>query len=189
MSSDYVIIMQGDSMKKNGFTIVELLGAIAVLGILMVVATTAVASVMNKQKNKVNAMAGQNLDDAAISYFVGKKKVYMPPCKSASGATPSGVNFSQSDVDLFNKNYGNSFNENNTSTNRTNFLNGAHKTVSDTACLNFVTVGTLIDQGLLDDSSGACNKKSVVLVYKQYTYEAGDEYSEEVAVHQTGVCG
>ena len=56
MSSDYVIIMQGDSMKKNGFTIVELLGAIAVLGILMVVATTAVASVMNKQKNIMKSM-------------------------------------------------------------------------------------------------------------------------------------
>ena len=189
MSSDYVIIMQGDNMKKKGFTIIELLGAITVLGILMVVATTAVASVINKEKNKVNSLAEKNIDDAAIAYFIGKKKVYMPACRAATGANPAGVNFTESDVTLFNKNYGSSFNESDTSINRTNFLNGARKTVSDTACLNLVTVGTLISQGLLEDSGGSCNKKSVVLVYKQYTNESGDESSEEVAVHQSGVCG
>lgn len=176
-------------MKSKGFTIVELLGAITVLAILMVVATTAVASMMNKQKNSLNSMAEENVDDAAISYFVGKKKVYMPPCKTGSGGS---VTFTQAQVDEFNKNNASGFDETDVANNRTNFSGAS--SVADKACINFVTVKTLIDEGLLEDSSGACKKDSIILVYKKYNKESDgmggyDEHSEEVAVHEKGICG
>ena len=37
-------------MKKNGFTLVELLAVIGIIGILITIATASVTSILNKQK-------------------------------------------------------------------------------------------------------------------------------------------
>jgi prepilin-type N-terminal cleavage/methylation domain-containing protein len=57
-------------MKKNkkGFTLVELIAAIIVLGIILTMATTAVVSQLNKNKRKVALMSAKNYVTAINDY-------------------------------------------------------------------------------------------------------------------------
>ncbi|MBR1417209.1 MAG: prepilin-type N-terminal cleavage/methylation domain-containing protein [Bacilli bacterium] len=63
-------------MKKNGFTLVELLAVIVILGIIIVVSTTAVSSIINNSKNELNNNALKNALDVAITY-AEKEKIFI----------------------------------------------------------------------------------------------------------------
>lgn len=51
--------------KKNGFTLIEIIGVVAILGILAVIATPAVVKTLNNNKLKTLKVAENNLADSA----------------------------------------------------------------------------------------------------------------------------
>ena len=57
-------------LNRKGFTLVELLAVIAVLGIIIGIATMNVISIINKSKNETRKEMIGNLKEAAISYAV-----------------------------------------------------------------------------------------------------------------------
>ena len=57
-------------MEKKGFTLVELLVVIAVIGIIMTVATFSVVGILNREKNKLLDEMEKNLKEAAKAYIV-----------------------------------------------------------------------------------------------------------------------
>ena len=64
---------------KKGFTLVELLAVIAILGILLTVSGTAVFAVLNSSQEKLLAEQIKGLEDAAISYAISDGK-YLENC-------------------------------------------------------------------------------------------------------------
>lgn len=74
-------------MKKNGFTLVELLAVIAVLAILILVAAPNVIRMIGKQQDKLTEQALNDLKDAAVSY--ASANVFLKAC--ADGFEPTSV--------------------------------------------------------------------------------------------------
>jgi prepilin-type N-terminal cleavage/methylation domain-containing protein len=62
-------------MKKNGFTLVELLAVIVILGMLATLVTTNVVKYINSSKEQTNKLALNNLKDAAITYGLDKLNI------------------------------------------------------------------------------------------------------------------
>ncbi len=58
---------------RKGFTMVELLGAVVILGILMMVAIPSVSSLIQNSKNKYYISQKKNLESAAKSYYSNNK--------------------------------------------------------------------------------------------------------------------
>lgn len=67
--------------RKNGFTLVELLAVIGILGILVTIASTAVVSILSKQKETLAAESEKKLKDAAIAY-VQDRRIRLSSCPS-----------------------------------------------------------------------------------------------------------
>lgn len=60
----------GDNMKnKKGFTLVELLAVIVILGIIMTIATTSVIKSINDSKEKAKYIAAKEIVEIAEAYF------------------------------------------------------------------------------------------------------------------------
>lgn len=60
----------GDNMKnKKGFTLVELLAVIVILGIIMTIATTSVIKNINDSKEKAKYIAAKEIVEIAEAYF------------------------------------------------------------------------------------------------------------------------
>ncbi len=66
--------------KKNGFTLVELLAVIVILGALMTMATLSVIGIMNKSKKDVGSFTVTQIEDAAKTYALDKNACN-PSCK------------------------------------------------------------------------------------------------------------
>ena len=64
---------------KNGFTLVELLAVIGIIGILTLTVSTAVVSILNNQKEALAKDTEKRLKDAAISY-IQEKKIHLTKC-------------------------------------------------------------------------------------------------------------
>ena len=59
-------------MRKNGFTLTELIAVIAIVGMLAIIAITAVAPLMVDSKTETKEMTISNLEDAATTYAMEK---------------------------------------------------------------------------------------------------------------------
>ena len=57
-------------MKRNGFTLVELLAVIAILGLIIIIVATKGFGAFNKTKNSINEIEENNLLEAAKNFLV-----------------------------------------------------------------------------------------------------------------------
>lgn len=69
-------------MEKKGFTLVELLVVIAVLGVIMSFATFSVVGILNREKNKLLNEMENNLASAAVAY-VQSEKIILKNCSTS----------------------------------------------------------------------------------------------------------
>ncbi len=60
-------------MKRNGFTLIEVLSVVALLGILALVAGSSIFSVMENERNKLLEEQIANLGDSALSFAIQKR--------------------------------------------------------------------------------------------------------------------
>lgn len=65
---------------KKGFTIVELLAVIVILSIIIVLASTASTSILNKGRKNTQEEMRNNLKEAAVTYVVGR--FYLEKCST-----------------------------------------------------------------------------------------------------------
>ena len=56
-------------MNKKGFTLVELLATVVILGVLITIASFSATMMINNAKKKAGAIAVTNLKEAAITYY------------------------------------------------------------------------------------------------------------------------
>lgn len=56
-------------MNKNGFTLVELLATVVILGVLITIASFSATAMINNAKKKAGSLAVTNLKEAAITYY------------------------------------------------------------------------------------------------------------------------
>ena len=56
-------------MNKNGFTLVELLATVVILGVLITIASFSATVMINNAKKKAGSLAVTNLKEAAITYY------------------------------------------------------------------------------------------------------------------------
>ena len=71
-------------MKINkGFTLVELLAVIAILGAIATVATMSITGIIEKQEEELLKEQIANLKDSAQSYYINSKK-YLEVCPSST---------------------------------------------------------------------------------------------------------
>lgn len=75
-------------MKKNGFTLVELLAVIVVLAMLIIIAVPNVMKLIRKEEDKLSEQAMKNLGDAAVSYAL--ENVFLAKCENSF--EPSDIN-------------------------------------------------------------------------------------------------
>ena len=68
-------------MSKKGFTLVELMAVIIILGILATLAGTAVMSIMSKSQDELLQEQIKGLGNAAVTYVIAEK-VYLESCPS-----------------------------------------------------------------------------------------------------------
>lgn len=74
-------------MKKNGFTLTELLAVIAVLALLLVIAAPNVLNLLNKQEQKLSEETIKDLKDSAVSYYSNS---FFKKC--SNGFEPTSIN-------------------------------------------------------------------------------------------------
>lgn len=70
-------------MKRKGFTLVELLAVIVILGTIATIASISVFNVIESQKQELLKEQISNLKDSAMSYYV-KSKSYLTICTISS---------------------------------------------------------------------------------------------------------
>ncbi len=68
-------------MNKKGFTLVELLAVIVVLGIIITIAGISVTSAINRSKKSVNTEIESNLEDAAVTYAIDNGNNFSGICQ------------------------------------------------------------------------------------------------------------
>ncbi len=185
--------------KKEGFTLVETIAVVAILAILGAVAGIGTVTMLQKQRQKLAYAAETTIADASVSYYANKGNIYIKACTNSDGDY---VTISQKTVEEVNKylretkftgrtgndlyqdfkNY--SINGNSDSTNRHEIYNIVK--VMDPACYNTITVGELIEKGLLSDPDGMCNKASLVIVYRRA--DAKNTAGVLDSVQEEGIC-
>ena len=69
------ILVVGDFMKNKGFTLVELIAVIVVLGVIILIGSTNVIGQLTGSKKNASKIAMKNLEDAAITYALDKYSI------------------------------------------------------------------------------------------------------------------
>ena len=82
--------------KQKGFTLVELLAVIAILGLIITVASTAVINILDSTNEKINEQNRKTVIDGALTYAL--RELNTEVC--SEGFTPKSIN----DKDPHNKN-------------------------------------------------------------------------------------
>ncbi len=170
-------------MKNKGFTLIELLGTIALVAILATSAIVAVNSLINKQRVKLATVAEEHINEAALTYFSSKKSLYIEPCLDTDNEYTTIPQYTIKEInDKFRetlktegiteeaakitkaKEYATSINTDEATKNKFNedFLD-----IKNTSCFRVVTVGELIENGLVEDKDNMCNKASILVVYQK----------------------
>ena len=183
---------------KKGFTLVEILAIVVILSLLAIAAGAGITGVLQRQRQKLAYTAEQNVHDASVSYY-SKNAAYMKACKDSSGAN---IVISQKNVEALNKylretkfkdfsgeslyqlykNY--SINGNDDPANK--YELDSYIKVSNRSCYKLITVGELIEQGLISDSDGMCNKSSMIIVYRKA--DAKNTAGITESVQEAGIC-
>lgn len=65
-------------LKKNGFTLAELLAVLVVLAIIILVASSSVAGIVANVKKKAQGEIRNNLKEAGLNYVIGN--IYLEKC-------------------------------------------------------------------------------------------------------------
>lgn len=78
-------------MNKKGFTLVELLATVVILGVLITIASFSATAMINNAKKKAGSLAVSNLKEAAITYY---KQNNIKLSKCTAGFTADGDNTS-----------------------------------------------------------------------------------------------
>ena len=185
---------------KNGFTLVEILAAVAILAVLATAAGLGITSSINKQKQKLAYQAEENIAEAAKSYASNKINNYLKPCVNSDGSfvtiTEKKVNamnkalresegIASDNEDLLYQNMKIYSNYANTRDEEKAFLNNYIK-VGNKTCFKTVTVGELIEQGYIKDDDHMCNKASIIVIYRRA--DAKNTAGIMDTVQETGIC-
>ena len=185
---------------KNGFTLVEILAAVAILAVLATAAGLGITSSINKQKQKLAYQAEENIAEAAKSYASNKINNYLKPCVNSDGSfvtiTEKKVNamnkalrasegIASNNEDLLYQNMKIYSNYANTRDEEKAFLNNYIK-VGNQTCFKTVTVGELIEQGYIKDDDHMCNKASIIVIYRRA--DAKNTAGIMDTVQETSIC-
>ena len=184
---------------KKGFTLVEILAVIAIIAILGVAATAGVSSILQRQRQKLAYTAEENISEASLTQYTNKGNTYIKACTDASG---SYITISQKNIDDANKFLRNTKFAGRTGEDLYQLLKGysingnsdpANKyeldpyiKVNNRSCYKIVTVGELIERGLINDADGMCNKSSLVVVYRKGN--AKNTAGIMTSVQESGIC-
>ena len=185
---------------KKGFTLIEILAAVAILAVLATAAGLGITSSINKQKQKLAYQAEENIVEAAKSYASNKINNYLKPCVNSDGSfvtiTEKKVNamnkalresegIASSNEDLLYQNMKIYSNYANTRDEEKAFLNNYIK-VGNKTCFKTITVGELVEQGYIKDDDHMCNKASMVVIYRRA--DAKNTAGIMDTVQETGIC-
>lgn len=94
-------------MKKNGFTLIELIGTVVILAIIALVVLPATLSVLNKGQNEVDKSVILVVESAANSYVNDNKNLYPKQLESLDKGTEDSRKYNGviSTTQLVNKGY------------------------------------------------------------------------------------
>lgn len=94
-------------MKKNGFTLIELIGTVVILAIIALVVLPATLSVLNQGQNEVDKSVIQVVESAGNSYVNANKNLYPKQLESLDKGTEDTrkSHGTVSTVELVNKGY------------------------------------------------------------------------------------
>lgn len=186
-------------MNRKGFTLVEVMAVIAILGILLVGGGMAISSVITHQKEKIKQENIKTIEDAAITYVLNKK-YYVPVCKTSAGMVTINkdkvkeVNTIIENNNTYRGKRGD-FKSLNSDTNLKAALSGASGKFGrllDNNCYKLVSVDTLIKEGFVEkvnDCNVATNANhSVIVVYAMGDAADPTGAGQLVAVSDAGLC-
>jgi len=74
-------------MKKNGFTLIELIGTVVILAIIALIVLPATLSVLNQSREEVDEATIQMVESAANSYVNANKNLYPKQLESLDKGT------------------------------------------------------------------------------------------------------
>jgi len=124
---------------SKGFTLVELLGVIAILTILVLISVPLVTKYINDARLFSNDKIIEQAEDSAISYAIENAKLLANNPKSTFITNGCAVNF---------------------------LLDSTNYKNIQTRCRKTVTIQTLINEGYYKDDAGKLKKDGVVIIYK-----------------------
>lgn len=120
---------------KKGFTLLELLSVIVVIAILSTLAATISLGMIDKMKDKVAIEMRGSLQDAALTWAVSQKKLFLEKCTQEFSNQ-----FENQNLDI-------------------NTISDTEK------CAKKVDVGTLINDNIFEDPKEYCAKNEKVIIY------------------------
>lgn len=184
---------------KKGFTLVEILAIVVIIVIIMSAAGVGVLTIVQNQRKKLAYTAEVNISEAALSYYANKSGNYLKACTNSD---KSFVTISQKSVEDLNKflreeKFVGYTDENLYQSLKDYSINGnddptkkyelsSYIKVDNPSCYKTITVGELMEKGLISDSDGMCNKSSLIIIYRRT--DAKNTAGIIDVVQETGIC-